>query len=74
MVGAFNKIDAGHMASMRPRRVRLGWLSDQEPEDWPLPGFNEAEARAPRMASACRWLRSACRRFNEAEARAPRMV
>ena len=38
-----------------------------------LPGFNEAEARAPRMqeAPASSLLGALC--FNEAEARAPRM-
>src|SRR5581483_768693 len=36
-------------ASMRPRRVRLGWSISKCRRPSTTTGFNEAEARAPRM-------------------------
>ena len=36
-------------------------------------GFNEAEARTPRMGGRPKPARCCCARFNEAEARTPRM-
>ena len=38
------------VASMRPRRARLGWGSSRWGREKPGKGFNEAEARTPRMA------------------------
>ncbi len=35
---------------MRPRRVRLGWGRENGRDVLTNPSFNEAEARAPRMA------------------------
>src|SRR5581483_2910382 len=64
----------GVTASMRPRRVRLGWIPSIRATA-PLPhSFNEAEARAPRMANRERRRDQAQESFNEAEARAPRMA
>ena len=34
---------------MRPRRVRLGYVERLMPSPYTLTGFNEAEARAPRI-------------------------
>ena len=39
-------------ASMRPRRVRLGWIAYRSGTVTNTRGFNEAEARAPRMGVA----------------------
>jgi len=62
------------LASMRPRRVRLGCAVSVSVAVAAAVGFNEAEARAPRMPRG-KNLRgrgiNTC--FNEAEARAPRM-
>ena len=61
-------------ASMRPRRVRLGWAIARGPRGDAVERFNEAEARTPRMGRDL--LRTGARRrarFNEAEARTPRM-
>ncbi len=44
---------------MRPRRVRLGWLFRRRPALDQGGGFNEAEARAPRMGPRPPWLRPA---------------
>src|SRR5579883_734659 len=63
----------GRQASMRPRRARLGCLLAAG--GWGLlsKGFNEAEARAPRMPRLLWITTGLLRGFNEAEARAPRM-
>ena len=61
------------MASMRPRRVRLGCSSVIVILPVNQIGFNEAEARAPRMRPLLAHAGRLFRRFNEAEARAPRM-
>ena len=37
---------------MRPRRVRLGWLARMRVHSDDPRGFNEAEARTPRMVWA----------------------
>src|SRR5581483_6889663 len=42
-------------ASMRPRRVRLGWPEAVLVPRRPHRGFNEAEARAPRMGGRDRY-------------------
>ncbi len=60
-------------ASMRPRRVRLGWGCPAPHVVVSAPSFNEAEARAPRMVHGLRSRLSNFQCFNEAEARAPRM-
>ncbi len=60
---------------MRPRRERLGWIADRRAARRRSRRFNEAEARAPRMAGvAVRRSVDDRMRFNEAEARAPRMA
>src|SRR5579883_1319943 len=61
-------------ASMRPRRVRLGWPVERGLFARRHPGFNEAEARAPRMEPCGPTSRPPTWSFNEAEARAPRMA
>ena len=62
-------------ASMRPRRVRLGWLVPGTASARHAWRFNEAEARTPRMRVAPGLqLASSYERFNEAEARTPRMA
>ena len=62
-------------ASMRPRRARLGCGRAVRVRTRATDaGFNEAEARAPRMPTRLHWCQPrSWRRFNEAEARAPRM-
>ena len=61
-------------ASMRPRRARLGCLGSELTLRQHLIGFNEAEARAPRMPTVAMILAASEPCFNEAEARAPRML
>ncbi len=53
--------------------MRLGWLDSTGPPVLGFRSFNEAEARAPRMAPSESDAVLRLRRFNEAEARAPRM-
>ena len=60
-------------ASMRPRRARLGCHRLSRRCRTLRVGFNEAEARAPRMRRCPASSGPRPRRFNEAEARAPRM-
>src|SRR5579872_4164818 len=61
------------LASMRPRRVRLGCRAALQADHVADHGFNEAEARAPRMPRRTASGFAGSRSFNEAEARAPRM-
>src|SRR5579884_3489093 len=61
-------------ASMRPRRVRLGWSPDERDR---LAKLEQASMRPRRVRLGWRWREGGgdgeARRFNEAEARAPRM-
>ena len=60
---------------MRPRRARLGCSAVVAEPHVTKIGFNEAEARAPRMLPATvDTVYAAGHDFNEAEARAPRML
>ena len=61
-------------ASMRPRRMRLGYMPRARPGRATRPGFNEAEAHAPRIPLDGLMADLALQGgFNEAEAHAPRI-
>ena len=61
-------------ASMRPRRMRLGYLAaGRSNRHGGRRRFNEAEAHAPRILIPTSAKIGLCQRFNEAEAHAPRI-
>ena len=64
---------SGQGASMRPRRMRLGYLRGQRQPRLVANCFNEAEAHAPRILIQNQSTFYLCPSFNEAEAHAPRI-